>query len=371
MLARCDYTSWADLSEQRIRLQPPPRVPPRPLAPLGDTAAVVLPAAGFWIRMAALLVDALVVSIPTSLLERDGPHLHLLILAVYGAAMWKLKGATIGCMVFDLRVVRQDGRPIDWETAIVRALGCFLSLAVAGLGFFWIAVDQAKLAWHDKIAGAGFAVGTGRESGQTLAIDEAQLSKNPILTPGELHHVVVVEPAGLRTDGHAIDQRVIVFLAAVDVHDEIALGAARDRRDLYARAGRASSAPWSIPARVPRRRRSAPAAWPWAERVRVSGTPRRGAFGGDGLGRLIDRGADAANPLLALRAGLMTMVFSNSSCSASPSWLSTKRSWWWPTVITSPCCMACFLISLPLTYVPLVLFKSSRNESLRMLMMSE
>ena len=65
------------------------------------------------------------------------------------------------------------------------------------------------------------------------------------------------------------------------------------------------------------------------------------------------------------------MVFSNSSCWASLSWLSTKRSWWCPTVMTSPCCIACFLMSLPLTYVPLVLFKSSRKESLRILMMSE
>jgi len=55
--------------------------------------------------------------------------------------------------VFDLRVVRLDGRAVDWETAIIRALGCFLSLAVAGLGFFWIAFDHGKQAWHDKIAG--------------------------------------------------------------------------------------------------------------------------------------------------------------------------------------------------------------------------
>src|ERR1700747_311548 len=39
--------------------------------------------------------------------------------------------------------------------------------------------------------------------------------------------------------------------------------------------------------------------------------------------------------------------------------------------MTSPCCRACFLISLPLAYVPLVLFRSSRNESLRMLMIRE
>jgi uncharacterized RDD family membrane protein YckC len=79
--------------------------------------------------------------------------LELLVLAAYGAVMWKMRGSTIGGMVFDLRVVRLDGRPIDWETAIVRALGCFLSLAVAGLGFFWIAFDHGKQAWHDKIAG--------------------------------------------------------------------------------------------------------------------------------------------------------------------------------------------------------------------------
>jgi len=67
--------------------------------------------------------------------------------------MWKLRGSTVGGIVFDLRVVRVDGRPLDWETAIIRALGCFLSLAVAGLGFIWIAFDQSSQAWHDKIAG--------------------------------------------------------------------------------------------------------------------------------------------------------------------------------------------------------------------------
>ena len=67
--------------------------------------------------------------------------------------MWKLRGSTVGGIVLDLQVVRLDGREIDWPTAIVRALGCFLSLAVAGLGFFWIAFDEEKQAWHDKIAG--------------------------------------------------------------------------------------------------------------------------------------------------------------------------------------------------------------------------
>jgi uncharacterized RDD family membrane protein YckC len=121
-------------------------------APIPGPVTATLPRAGFWIRMAALLIDVLLIGIVTSVLHQTS-HLHLLVLAAYGAVMWKMRGSTIGGIVFDLRVVRLDGREIDWETAIIRALSCFLSLAVAGLGFFWIAFDGAHQAWHDKIAG--------------------------------------------------------------------------------------------------------------------------------------------------------------------------------------------------------------------------
>jgi uncharacterized RDD family membrane protein YckC len=128
----------------------PAPAPPNQAMPPSATAA--MPRAGFWIRMAALLLDALLVGVAMSVLSGGG-HLHLLALAAYGAVMWKLRGATVGGIVFDLHVVRLDGRPVDWQTAIVRALSCFLSLAVIGLGFIWIAFDAANQAWHDKIAG--------------------------------------------------------------------------------------------------------------------------------------------------------------------------------------------------------------------------
>jgi uncharacterized RDD family membrane protein YckC len=102
--------------------------------------------------MAALLLDVLLVGFVMSLLHPFG-NTHLVLLAIYGAVMWKLRGTTVGGIVFDLHVVRLDGRPIDWETAIVRALGCFLSLFVVFLGFIWIAFDHNNQAWHDKIAG--------------------------------------------------------------------------------------------------------------------------------------------------------------------------------------------------------------------------
>jgi uncharacterized RDD family membrane protein YckC len=134
---------------------PPPGEAPSPPPPPGYAAGAppitaALPQAGFWIRIAALLLDALLVGVLMGILHT---HIEIVALAVYGALMWKLRGTTVGGIVFDLRVVRLDGRPVDWETAIVRALGCFLSLAVAGLGFIWIAFDANHQAWHDKIAG--------------------------------------------------------------------------------------------------------------------------------------------------------------------------------------------------------------------------
>lgn len=116
------------------------------------TATAALPRAGFWIRMAALLIDAILIGVIFSALHR-AEGIFLPALAAYGAVMWKLKGTTIGGILCNLQVVRLDGRELDWGTAIVRALSCFLSLAVAGLGFLWIVFDNERQSWHDKIAG--------------------------------------------------------------------------------------------------------------------------------------------------------------------------------------------------------------------------
>jgi uncharacterized RDD family membrane protein YckC len=133
---------------------PPPQAPaPAAAAPAAaPTFTAAMPRAGFWIRMGALLLDVLLVGFAVSLLHPFGDF-HIVVLAIYGAVMWKLRGTTVGGIVFDLHVVRVDGRPVDWETAIVRALGCFLSLCVVFLGFIWIALDPNRQAWHDKIAG--------------------------------------------------------------------------------------------------------------------------------------------------------------------------------------------------------------------------
>jgi uncharacterized RDD family membrane protein YckC len=129
----------------------PPFVPVQPASAVVISAAINL-RAGFLIRLAALALDVVLWGIIAGILHIHGPLL-LPWLAIYGAVMWKFKGTTIGGVVCGLKIVRIDDRPIDWATAIVRALGCFLSLAVVGLGFLWVAIDEDKQSWHDKIAG--------------------------------------------------------------------------------------------------------------------------------------------------------------------------------------------------------------------------
>jgi uncharacterized RDD family membrane protein YckC len=130
--------------------------------PAAGTPPSLWPRATFTVRLAALALDCVLVGMilafSTGLLPRmlqfhNGPGGLFVALAIYGAVMWKLKGTTIGGIVCGLKVVRSDQRELDWPTAIVRALGCFLSFAVAGLGFIWIAIDDERQSWHDKIAG--------------------------------------------------------------------------------------------------------------------------------------------------------------------------------------------------------------------------
>lgn len=135
-----------------------PATAPAAAAPsAAPTANASMERAGFWIRMTALMLDVIIIAIACAILpfiDFDGPHKgFLMLLAGYAALMWKLKGSTIGGFICRLQVVRLDGRAIDWPTAVARALGCFLSLVVAGLGFLWIVFDADRQSWHDKIAG--------------------------------------------------------------------------------------------------------------------------------------------------------------------------------------------------------------------------
>ncbi len=132
-----------------------PAVPPVMASPTraGEAvSAVTLPRGEFWVRLGALLLDIILVAVAGTV----GMVLALLpfplLFGGYMFGFWLWKGTTIGGIVFNLKVVRLDGRPVDGATAAVRTLMAFIS-AVTLLGFLWCLWDDERQTWHDKVAG--------------------------------------------------------------------------------------------------------------------------------------------------------------------------------------------------------------------------
>jgi uncharacterized RDD family membrane protein YckC len=116
--------------------------------------AAAFPHAAFRDRLAAFVLDVILVAIAQHLLDltRRDSAIFLLLLA-YHIGFWTWKSTTVGGIICQLRVVRVDGKPLGFADALVRGLSSIFSLAVVGLGALWILKDSERQAWHDKIAG--------------------------------------------------------------------------------------------------------------------------------------------------------------------------------------------------------------------------
>ncbi|MBL9135530.1 MAG: RDD family protein [Verrucomicrobiales bacterium] len=126
-----------------------------PIVPIPALSSVDLAASqrvAFWPRCGATLIDLLVVAFVNFITVRSGSGFWIL-LAIYHFGMWGWKGTTLGGTVLGLRLIRVDGRPLDWPTAGVRVLGSIVSMLPLGLGFFWVSWDDQFQSWHDRIAG--------------------------------------------------------------------------------------------------------------------------------------------------------------------------------------------------------------------------
>ncbi|MFA6318658.1 MAG: RDD family protein [Elusimicrobiota bacterium] len=110
-----------------------------------------LPRAGFWPRFGALWIDVFIVGfvgVVTPL-----PAFSLPLWLVYQVGFWTWKSTTIGGIVFGLKGLRLDGRPMDFGVALVRHLASYLSAMALFLGFLWAGWDPEGQTWHDKLAG--------------------------------------------------------------------------------------------------------------------------------------------------------------------------------------------------------------------------
>lgn len=108
--------------------------------------------ATFWERFLAIFIDGIVLSFANQMLKHM-PMAGFLIGALYAILLWvNWNGQTLGKKVMKIKVVREDGKPLDYQTAIIRYLGYMLSGAVLLLGFLWVIWDSKKQGWHDKLA---------------------------------------------------------------------------------------------------------------------------------------------------------------------------------------------------------------------------
>jgi len=72
--------------------------------------------------------------------------------ALYFGLFTLLGGRTPGMQYYGLRPVTFDGKPLPPPVALRRAFGYGVSIGSLLLGFFWAAVDERRLAWHDHIS---------------------------------------------------------------------------------------------------------------------------------------------------------------------------------------------------------------------------
>lgn len=130
----------------------PGPVPPSRVIPLAGVEALAMPRVGFWPRLGASLIDVVLIGV-INLVTFQSAQAFWVMWAAYHILLWTWRGTTLGGSVLNLKLVRLDGRPMDWQTSVVRVLGAVVSLVPLGIGFFWASWDAERQAWHDRIAG--------------------------------------------------------------------------------------------------------------------------------------------------------------------------------------------------------------------------
>jgi uncharacterized RDD family membrane protein YckC len=114
--------------------------------------------AGFWIRLAAGVIDLLILGSVSGIIAYFFPSpivwstSGVAISIVYWMGFWVWRGQTPGKMAVGVKVIRTDSSPVKWQCAICRCLGYVVSAITLFIGFIWVAFDGRKQGIHDKIA---------------------------------------------------------------------------------------------------------------------------------------------------------------------------------------------------------------------------
>jgi uncharacterized RDD family membrane protein YckC len=138
----------------------------------GAPVAAVQRYGGFWVRVAAKLLDGLILWVVNMVItfagiwtffgRQDNPRLalatmgvqwvlQLAVAAAYTTYFLGAHGATPGKMALKLEVVRPDGERLTYLRALGRHFAEMLSSLILCIGYIMVAFDDEKRALHDRI----------------------------------------------------------------------------------------------------------------------------------------------------------------------------------------------------------------------------
>ena len=113
---------------------------------------------GFWIRLVAQILDDIILGIGVViafLLGSITPIFWILFIPLIIYLFYRhMKCKTPGRMLLRIEVINESGEEISfWRGMLREIIGKSISGIFLYLGYIWVAFDQHKQGWHDKIAG--------------------------------------------------------------------------------------------------------------------------------------------------------------------------------------------------------------------------
>ncbi|MEQ9464729.1 MAG: RDD family protein [Haliea sp.] len=79
--------------------------------------------------------------------------LSLACVTVFFTAFWRKGGQTLGMQAWRVKLVDSNGDIPGVGRCVLRCLAALVSLAPAGLGYWWCLVDKRGRYWHDHLSG--------------------------------------------------------------------------------------------------------------------------------------------------------------------------------------------------------------------------
>jgi len=141
---------------QASAIQTPPPLLRRLAAMLYDTL-LVIPFIGVTVA-AATAVEMWLLNASDGDYYRMHPQLvqalSIACVIVFFTAFWRKGGQTLGMQAWRVKLVDDvTGEVPGTGRCVLRCLAALVSLAPAGLGYWWCLVDKRKRYWHDYLSG--------------------------------------------------------------------------------------------------------------------------------------------------------------------------------------------------------------------------